>query len=76
MTSFWLFLSAVFKWSFQFYDLFGNVLNWILFIVACALFIYWCWGLVGPLGGDKDKEYQSPSKEIRPYYDPEIYSKK
>ncbi len=76
MTSFWLFLGSVFKWSFEFYDIFGNVLNWILFIVACVLFVYWCWELVGPLGGDKDKDYVSPSKKVRPYYDPEIYKKK
>lgn len=75
MTSFWLFLSGVFKWSFGFYDAFGYVINWILFIVACTLFIYWCWELIVPLGNNKDKHYTSPSKEIRPYYDPEIMKK-
>lgn len=75
MTSFWLFLGSVFKWSFGFYDMFGYVLNWILFIVACVLFVYWCWELVVPLGNNKDNDYKSPSKEKRPYYDPEIYKK-
>ena len=76
MTSFFLFLSSVFKWSFGFFDATGNVLNWILFLLASGIFTYWCWELVGPLGGDKDKGYKSPSKEIRPYYDPKIYNKK
>ena len=75
MTSFWLFLSSVFKWSFNFYDIFGNVLNWVLFFVACTLFIYWCWELVVPLGNNKDKDYKSPSPEPCPYYDPEIMKK-
>ncbi|WOC52782.1 hypothetical protein BPO_2135 [Bergeyella porcorum] len=75
MTSFWLFLSDLFKWSFNFYDIFGYVLNWILFIVASVLFIYWCWELIVPLGNNKDKQYKSPSKEIRPYYDPSIMKK-
>lgn len=75
MTGFWLFLGGVFKWSFGFYDAAGNILNWILFLVVCALFIYWCWELVVPLGNNRDKGYQSPSKEIKPYYDPTIYKK-
>ncbi|MHA6697068.1 hypothetical protein [Chryseobacterium sp. A321] len=75
MTSFWLFLSDVFKWAFGFYDLFGNVLNWVLFFVASAIFIYWCWELMVPLGNNKDKDYKSPSKVKRPYYDPAIYKK-
>lgn len=76
MTSFWLFLSDAFKASFTFYDAFGNVLNWIFFIVCCVLFTYWCWVLIGPLGNNKDLEYKSPSKVKRPYYDPEIMKKK
>ena len=75
MTGFWLFLSGVFKWSFGLYDFAGNFLNWILFLVASALFIYWCWELIVPLGNNRDKAYKSPSKEIRPYYDPKIYKK-
>lgn len=75
MTSFWLFLSDIFVWSYNFYDVFGYVLNWILFIVASVIFIYWCWELVGPLGNNKDLDYKSPSKEIRPYYDPKIMKK-
>lgn len=75
MTSFWLFLSGVFTGSFRFYDAFGYVINWVLFIVACALFIYWCWELIVPLGNNEDKDYKSPSKEIRPYYDSEIMKK-
>ncbi|EKB61738.1 hypothetical protein [Bergeyella zoohelcum] len=75
MTSLWLFLSDLFVASFSFYDMFGNVLNWIFFIVCCVLFVYWCWVLVVPLGGDKDLEYKSPSKEKRPYYDPKIMKK-
>lgn len=75
MTSVWLFLSEVFKWTFGFFDAFGNVLNWILFIVASILFIYWCYVLVVTLGGDKDKEYFSPTEGKNPYYDPKIYKK-
>ena len=75
MTSLFLLISDAFKWSFQFYDLFGNVLNWILFVVASAYFTYWCWELIVPLGNNKDNDYISPSKEPRPYYDPKIYKK-
>ncbi len=75
MTGFWLFLSSVFKWSFKFYDAFGYIINWILFLVACVLFVYWCWVLVAKLGGDRDKEYFSPTEGKHPYYDPKIYKK-
>jgi len=75
MTSFWLFLSDVFKWTFQFYDFAGNFVNWILFIVASVIFIYWCYVLVADLGGNKDKEYYSPTEGKFPYYDPKIYKK-
>ncbi|WP_294211266.1 hypothetical protein [uncultured Chryseobacterium sp.] len=75
MTSFFLFLSKVFKWTFGFFDAFGNVLNWILFIVCCTLFTYWCYVLVSRLGNNKDKEYHSPTEGKHPYYDPEIYKK-
>ena len=47
-----------------------------LFVVASAMFIYWCWELIVPLGNNKDNDYTSPSKEFRPYYDPKIYNKK
>ncbi|AJW63614.1 hypothetical protein OZ664_08275 [Elizabethkingia sp. HX WHF] len=73
MTSFWLFLSKVFKWSFGFYDTFGNVLNWILFIVACGYFVYWCWILVAPLGNNKDNEYHSDTEDDNPYYREDLY---
>ncbi|AZB22862.1 hypothetical protein EG338_12825 [Kaistella haifensis] len=76
MTSFFLFLSDAFKWSFGFFDVAGNVLNWVLFLVASALFTYWCYVLVATLGGDKDKEYFSPTEGHHPYYDPKIHSKK
>lgn len=75
MTSFFLFLSDVFKWAFGFYEIFGNVLNWVLFAVCCALFINWCYVLVVTLGGDKDKTYFSPTEGKNPYYDPKIYKK-
>ncbi|MFZ4930117.1 MULTISPECIES: DUF6341 family protein [unclassified Chryseobacterium] len=75
MTSFFLFLSKVFKWTFGFFDAFGNVLNWILFIVCCVMFTYWCYVLVVTLGGDKDKDYYSPTEGKNPYYDPNIYKK-
>ncbi|SDQ75455.1 hypothetical protein SAMN05421664_2464 [Chryseobacterium soldanellicola] len=75
MTSFFLFLSKVFKWSFGFYDTFGNVLNWILFVVCCVLFTYWCYVLVVTLGNNKDKDYYSPTEGKHPYYDPTIYKK-
>lgn len=75
MTSLFLFLSKVFKWAFGFFDAFGNVLNWVLFIAASIMFIYWCYVLVVTLGGDKDKEYFSPTEGKHPYYDPKIYKK-
>ncbi len=75
MTSFWLFLSSVFKWFFNFFDFAGNFVNWILFFVASALFCYWCYVLVSTLGGDKDKEYVSPTEGHHPYYDPKIHKK-
>lgn len=75
MTSFWLFLSDVFKFVFGFYDMFGTVLNWILFLVVCAFFLYWCYVLVVTLGGDRDKEYFSPTEGKFPYYDPKLYKK-
>ena len=75
MTSFWLFLSSVFKWSFGFFDFAGNFVNWILFIVATVLFCYWCYVLVVTLGVDKDKEYFSPTEGHHPYYDPKIMKK-
>ncbi len=75
MTSFFLFLSDVFKWTFGFFDAAGNVLNWILFLVVVALFCYWCYILFATLGGNKDKEYYSPTEGKYPYYDPKIYKK-
>lgn len=75
MTSFWLFLSDLFKWSFGFFDFAGNVMNWILFIVASALFCYWCYVLVATLGNNKDKEYHSPTEGKFPYYNPELHTK-
>lgn len=75
MTSFWLFLSSVFKWSFGFFDATGYVLNWILFLVGCAFFVYWCYVLVSTLGNNKDKEYYSPTEGKHPYYKPELYKK-
>lgn len=74
-TSLWLFLSKVFKWSFGFYDATASVLNWVLFLVACSIFIYWCYTLVVTLGNNKDKEYYSPTEGKHPYYDPNIYKK-
>lgn len=76
MTSFYLFLSDVFKWSFQFFDFAGNLINWVLFIIACGMFTYWCYILIATLGNNKDKEYFSPTEGKYPYYDPELYSKK
>ncbi len=75
MTSFFLFLSDLFKWSFQIFSFAGNVVNWILFFVAMALFTYWCYILYTTLGGNKDKEYFSPTEGHFPYYDPKIYKK-
>lgn len=73
MTSFWLFLSGVFKWVFQIFPFAGNVINWILFFLACAMFCYWCYVLIATLGNNKDREYHSPTEGKHPYYDPEIY---
>lgn len=75
MTSIFLLISRVFKWSFGFFDFSANVLNWVLFLVASALFTYWCYVLWSVLGGDKDKEYFSPTAGHHPYYDPKIYKK-
>lgn len=76
MTSFWLFLSDLFKASFKFYNVAGYVLNWILFFVAAAMFCYWCYVLITVLGNNKDKEYYSPTEGKFPYYDPKIHSEK
>ncbi|WP_417430114.1 hypothetical protein [Halpernia sp.] len=75
MTSFWLFLSSVFKWSFGFFDFAGNVLNWILFFVALGFFCYWCYILIVQLGNNKDKEHHNDTYGKHPYYDPKIYNK-
>ena len=76
MTSFWLFLSDVFKATFGLFEIGGYVINWILFLVGTLLFCYWCYVLIVTLGGDKDKEYFSPTEGHYPYYDPRIYKKK
>ena len=74
MTSFWLFLSKMFKAAFGFYDFAGYFLNWVLFLVATGFFCYWCYYvLVVKLGGQKDKEYVSETEGKFPYYDPKIY---
>lgn len=39
------------------------------------MFTYWCYVLVATLGGDKDKDYYSPTEGKNPYYDPKIYKK-
>ncbi len=75
MTSFWLFLSDLFKWSFGLFDFGANVFNWILFLAGVVLFCYWCYILVVTLGGNKDKTYFSPTEGKYPYYDPKIYKK-
>ncbi|WP_027377196.1 hypothetical protein [Kaistella palustris] len=75
MTSIFLLISRFFKWSFGFFDFAGNVVNWILFFVASAIFCYWVYVLISVLGGNKDKVYVSPTEGKHPYYDPEIYSK-
>ncbi len=75
MTSIFLLISRFFTWSFGFFDFAGNVLNWILFVAASALFCYWCYVLLSVLGGDKDKDYVSPTEGKFPYYDPNIYRK-
>ncbi|UJF30185.1 hypothetical protein L0B70_01955 [Kaistella sp. 97-N-M2] len=75
MTSIFLLISRFFKWSFGFFDFAANFVNWILFLVATVLFCYWCYVLIATLGGDKDKEYYSPTEGHHPYYDPKIYNK-
>lgn len=75
MTSFWLLLSDFFKWTFEILGAGAYVINWILFLVACGYFLYWCWILVAELGNNKDKEYYSPTEGKYPYYDPKIYNK-
>ncbi len=75
MTSFFLFLSSVFKWFFQFFPFAGNVVNWILFFAGVTIFCYWCYVLISKLGGNKDTEYFSPTEGHHPYYDPKIHRK-
>jgi hypothetical protein len=75
MTSFWLFLSSVFKWSFGFYDFSANVLNWVLFFVTFGFFCYWCYILIVKLGNNTDEEYKNDTCGHYPYYDPKIYNK-
>ena len=75
MTSFWLFLSDLFMWSYGLFDFAATELNWILFIAAVAIFGYWCYVLVSTLGGNKDKAYFSPTEGHHPYYDPAIHKK-
>ena len=75
MTSIFLLISEFFKWSFGLFEFAGNILNWILFFAAVAIFTYWCYVLIKVLGGNKDKEYFSPTEGHYPYYDPRIYNK-
>jgi hypothetical protein len=75
MTSFWLFLSSVFKWSFGFYDFSANVLNWVLFLTGFGFFCYWCYILIVKLGNNTDEEYTNDTYGKHPYYDPKIYNK-
>lgn len=73
MTDFWLWLSGVFKWSFGFFEHFGNEVNWILFLLCMVLFTYWCWVLVSRLGNNKDKHYHSKTEDGHNYYTEELY---
>jgi|GEM_PF-156915 len=73
MTSFWLFLSKAFVWSFGFYDAFGYFINWILFSVVCVFFLYWCWVLISQFGNNKDKAYHSETEGKNPYYREDLY---
>lgn len=74
MTSFWLFLSEVFKFSYKFYDLAGNVVNWVLFLAASIMFCYWCYTLITTFGNNKDKDYHSPTEGKYPYYNAELHT--
>jgi len=73
MTDFLLWLSGAFKWSFGFFDIFGNAINWILFIASVILFVYWCVVLITRLGGNKDKEYKSDTEAGHFYYTEKLY---
>ncbi|QCX53473.1 hypothetical protein [Elizabethkingia sp. JS20170427COW] len=73
MTSLWLLLSKAFVWSFGFYDMFANVLNWVFFLVASGFFVYWCYVLTAVLGNNKDKEYHSDTEGKFPYYTEDLY---
>ena len=75
MTSIFLLISRFFKLSFGFFDFASNFVNWILFFAGTALFCYWCYVLISTLGGNKDKEYFSPTEGHHPYYDPKIHGK-
>ncbi|MDL1913343.1 MAG: hypothetical protein FDW93_02305 [Bergeyella sp.] len=75
MTEFWLLLSRVFSWVFLFFDFAGYFINWVLFVVGCVLFVYWCYVLLVDVGGNKDKGYSSSTEGKNPYYDPKIMRK-
>lgn len=75
MTTIFLLISDLFKWSFGFFDFAANFVNWILFFAGTALFTNWCYVLYSKLGGNKDKAYHSPTEGHHPYYDPKIYKK-
>jgi hypothetical protein len=61
MTSFWLFLSDLFKFLSGFMICRKrNELD--SFFVAKLFFCYWCYVLVAVLGNNKDKDYHSPTE--------------
>ncbi len=75
MTSIFLLISKFFIWTFGIFEFAGNLLNWVLFLAATAIFCYWCYILLTTLGGNKDNAYVSPTGGKHPYYDPKIYRK-
>jgi hypothetical protein len=66
MSSFWLFISDVFKASFAFFDTFGFVLNWIMVGVITYFFWGWCKSIIA--FGKEDKDYVSPTEHDAEYY--------
>lgn len=71
MTTFWLLLSDLFKWSFQLFDFIGFGFNWIIVIAMTIFFVYWCVQVFK--FGKKDVNYVSDTENNNPYYREDLY---
>lgn len=50
-------LSDFFKWSYGLLELIGEPLDWVLFVVGCAMLVWWCLQLA-KFGNDNEKKYK------------------